>query len=159
MDSVVFKIWGVQHIVVRRFSEKIQMYWISGLRQNLWYALKLAPIWWSSGYMYLARSPTINFYPINTDSFWIHAPYRIWDLSVKSKSKNWGFECQKWKIQTARFPPFLWYIICISQGFMVLPILFLSQKMRFIAWGYTFTVSAISTARIFYIYVYSICSF
>jgi hypothetical protein len=38
----------------------------------------------------LARSPTINFSLNIADTFWIHAPYRIWKLNVKSKSKKWG---------------------------------------------------------------------
>ena len=44
---------------------------VSRLGSKLWYALKLAPIWWSSEYMYLGRSPTINFYPINSYTKWI----------------------------------------------------------------------------------------
>ncbi|CAB1056679.1 hypothetical protein D1BOALGB6SA_1416 [Olavius sp. associated proteobacterium Delta 1] len=34
---------------------------------------------------YLARSPTINFYKINADTFWIHAPYLIEDSGVNLK--------------------------------------------------------------------------
>jgi hypothetical protein len=43
----------------------------------------------------LARSPTINFSLNIADTFWIHAPYRIWKLNVKSKSKKWdrGLKC------------------------------------------------------------------
>ena len=104
---------------------------------------------WIGFCRYLARSPTINFYPINTDSFWIHAPYRIWKLNVKSKSKKWGFEYQNLKIQIARFTPFCWDIICKSQGFNVLKFLFLSELIRFIVWGYTFTLSAIFLSQLF----------
>jgi hypothetical protein len=33
--------------------------------------------------MYLAKLPTINFLSNIADTFWIHAPYRIWESSVK----------------------------------------------------------------------------
>ena len=82
--------------------------------------------------MYLARLPTINFSSNIADTFWIHAPDRIWDLNVKSKSKKWDFEYQKGQIQIARFTPFCWDIICKSQGAKVLKFLSLSELIRFI---------------------------
>ena len=90
--------------------------------------------------MYLARSPTINFSSNIADTFWIHAPYRIWELNVKSKSKKWDFEYQKGQIQIARFTPFCWDIICKSQVFKVLKFLFSSELMRSIAEGIRYSI-------------------
>jgi hypothetical protein len=65
--------------------------------------------------MYLAKLPTISFYTIHADTFWIHAPYRIGEMPVKLKSEKYGFEYQNQKIQIARITPFHWDIICVSQ--------------------------------------------
>ena len=41
---------------------------------------------------YLAKLPIINFCPNNTDTFWMHTPYRIWESSAKLKSYKWVSE-------------------------------------------------------------------
>ncbi len=51
------------------------------------------------------------------------------------------------------------YIICISQDSQALATLFLSQNMRFIAFGYTFTVSVVLRAPIFCRYYAAIAGF
>ena len=55
----------------------------------------------------LAKLPTINSLSNIADTFWIHTPYRIRGLGVKSEIKKWGFENQNLKIQIDKTHPFL----------------------------------------------------
>ena len=39
-------------------------------------------------YRFLAKLPAINFLSNFADTFWIHAPYRIWESGVKLNKEN-----------------------------------------------------------------------